>query len=148
MEVTGANSDLFRISPAVFERIPGLEVVAVVAVVATGIRRERNEEVDAAWTAAWAEIHERFPYPNAQGHPHVAAWRVAMRAAGAPHKEFPTSIESLVRRALKSAEPLRIDPLVDFYNTLSLRHVAPAGGYDLDALDGPLELLVTHSGEP
>jgi DNA/RNA-binding domain of Phe-tRNA-synthetase-like protein len=69
-----------------------------------------------------------------------------MRGIGAPHKEFPTSVESLVRRALKQPEPFRIHPVVDFYNALSLAHVVPAGAFDLDAVSG-VELRLTRAGD-
>lgn len=70
-----------------------------------------------------------------------------MKGAGASHKEFPTSVEALVRRALKSPLPVRINPLVDFYNSVCLELVVPAGGYDLDALASPLELRLSRPGD-
>ncbi len=36
---------------------------------------------------------------------------------------------------------------MDFYNAVSLRHVVPAGGFDLDALEGPLQLRLTRDGD-
>jgi DNA/RNA-binding domain of Phe-tRNA-synthetase-like protein len=63
----------------------------------------------------------------------------------------PSSVEALLRRALKSrdngGEPFRINPLVGWYNTLSLRHLVPAGGFDLAAIGGPLELRLTQAGD-
>ena len=50
-------------------------------------------------------------------------------------KRFPISIEAMLRRALKGGA-FRINPLVDLYNALSLRHICPAGAVDLDAV-GP-----------
>jgi DNA/RNA-binding domain of Phe-tRNA-synthetase-like protein len=65
---------------------------------------------------------------------------------GVSAKEFPSSIEALLRRALKGAEPFHINPLVDFYNAISLRHTVPAGGFDLADLSG-LELRRTVPGD-
>jgi len=59
-------------------------------------------------------------------------------------RKFPSSIEALLRRALKGGEPPRINPLVDFYNAVSLRHVVPAGGFDLEEIDGTLEFSLTR----
>jgi DNA/RNA-binding domain of Phe-tRNA-synthetase-like protein len=133
------------IAPEVFARLPGMRVVVVVA---DGLSCSRPEEVDRAWSAAWARVHSDFGHDNPQSHPHIATWRVAMRGIGASHKEFPTSVEALVRRALKSPAPFRVNPVVDFYNSVSLQHVVPAGGYDLDALDrAGLELRVTRAGD-
>jgi DNA/RNA-binding domain of Phe-tRNA-synthetase-like protein len=66
---------------------------------------------------------------------------------GVSGKEFPSSIEALLRRAMRGGEPFRINPLVDLYNAVSLRHVVPAGGFDLDQLGGPLALRLTRAGD-
>jgi DNA/RNA-binding domain of Phe-tRNA-synthetase-like protein len=66
---------------------------------------------------------------------------------GVSSKAFPSSIEALLRRALKAGDPFSINALVDFYNTLSLRHVVPVGGFDLDQLHDPLELRLTREGD-
>ncbi|HXT20422.1 MAG TPA: phenylalanine--tRNA ligase beta subunit-related protein [Thermoanaerobaculia bacterium] len=137
-------SDLLAIAPEVFALIPGLRVVVVVA---DELTAARPQEADARWSAAWSRVHASFGFANPQSHPHVQAWRVSMKGAGASHKEYPTSVEALVRRALKSPQPFRINPYVDFYNSVSLEHVVPAGGYDLDSLPGPLELRLTRVGD-
>jgi DNA/RNA-binding domain of Phe-tRNA-synthetase-like protein len=52
-------------------------------------------------------------------HARILCWREAYRAFGAKPKDYPSSIENLLRRALKG-EPLRsINPLVDLYNVVS-----------------------------
>ena len=137
-------SPALTIAPEVFERLPGLRVVVVVA---EEIAPQLAEDVAARWSAAWARVHVDPGFPNPQSHPHVAAWRAAMKGIGAPHKEFPTSVESLVRRAMKSPAPFRVNPLVDFYNAVCLEHVVPAGGFDLDALPEPLALRLTRAGD-
>jgi DNA/RNA-binding domain of Phe-tRNA-synthetase-like protein len=137
-------NDLLAVAPEVFDVIPGLQVVVVVA---HDIAAPDLGGVDARWSAAWSRVHTSFGFPNPQSHPHVSAWRLAMKGAGAFHKEYPTSVEALVRRALKSPLPVRINPLVDFYNSVSLELVVPAGGYDLDALASPLELRLSRPGD-
>lgn len=132
------------IAPEVFARLPGLRVVVVVA---QDVETRRAEAVSARWRAAWRRIHQAFGHPNPQSHPQVAAWRAAMKAIGAPHKEYPTSVESLVRRALRAPEPFSVNPLVDFYNAVCLEHVVPAGGFDLDILGTPLTLRATRAGD-
>jgi DNA/RNA-binding domain of Phe-tRNA-synthetase-like protein len=56
-------------------------------------------------------------------------------------------VEALLRRALRGGEPFRINPLVDFYNTVSLRHLVPAGGFDLAGVGERLELRLTRAGD-
>jgi DNA/RNA-binding domain of Phe-tRNA-synthetase-like protein len=135
--------DMLTIDQEVFALIPGLRVVTVVAdaIVAPA------GNVAAHWNASWSRVHEHFGFPNPQSHPHIHAWRTAMRSAGASHKEFPTSVEALTRRALKSAEPFFVNPLVDFYNSVSLDFTVPAGGYDLEELVEPILLRVTRTGD-
>jgi DNA/RNA-binding domain of Phe-tRNA-synthetase-like protein len=78
-------------------------------------------------------------------HPHIAPWREAYRKFGAKPKDYPSSIENLVRRALKGQPLPRINTLVDIYNTISLRLLVPVGGEDLDTLAG--DLLLTVAGD-
>ena len=136
----------FVVSPEIFELYPGLRLPVAVA-----------DDVEAAadtagveklWRQAWEEAGHSAPtYGNAQSHPRVAAWRDAMAATGVSGRKFPSSVESLFRRAFKGGEPPRINPLVDFYNSVSLRHAVPAGGFDLAQLGDALELRLTRQGD-
>jgi DNA/RNA-binding domain of Phe-tRNA-synthetase-like protein len=49
-------------------------------------------------------------------------------------------------RSLRSRGVPSVNPLVDLYNAVSLRHLLPCGGEDLDAIQGNLRLTVA-SGE-
>jgi DNA/RNA-binding domain of Phe-tRNA-synthetase-like protein len=81
-------------------------------------------------------------------HPRVAPWRQAYRRFGADPKKHSSSIESLLRRTRKG-EPLpRVHPLVDLYNVVSLRHLVPVGGEDLDRVSGDLLLTKAGAQEP
>jgi DNA/RNA-binding domain of Phe-tRNA-synthetase-like protein len=81
-------------------------------------------------------------------HPRIHCWREAYRAFGAKPKDYPSSIENLARRALKG-DPLRsINPLVDLYNVVSLTHLLPVGGEDLDAIEGDVVLTRASASEP
>jgi DNA/RNA-binding domain of Phe-tRNA-synthetase-like protein len=135
----------FTIRPEVFERFPNMRVAVVVA---QGIDNQADKpQIEAEWREAWAGAAEAAVYGNAQSHPRVQPWRGRFRAMGVSGKEFPSSIEAVLKRALKGGEPFRINPLVDFYNAVSLRHYVPAGGFDLDEISGPLELRVTRPGD-
>ena len=54
--------------------------------------------------------------------------------------KYQSSIESLVRRALKGGFFPRVNPLVDLYNAISLEFLVPIGGHDLSPLDGNIVL--------
>jgi DNA/RNA-binding domain of Phe-tRNA-synthetase-like protein len=57
-----------------------------------------------------------------------------------------SSIEGLVR-SVQGGGPRSISPLVDLYNAVSLRHLLPCGGEDLDAIEGDLRLTLAAGGE-
>ena len=136
----------FSVEPDVFTRFPGMRLAVVVARdIDNGAERP---EVSLAWSEAWAAAASTLaPYGNAQSHPRVVAWRQRFQANGVSMRHFPTSIEALLRRAMKGGAPFRINPLVDFYNSVSLRHAVPVGGFDLDRVRGPLAVRLTRDGD-
>ncbi|GAB1477255.1 B3/4 domain-containing protein [Bacillota bacterium] len=136
----------FEIEKAVFEHFPGMRIVTAVArdIKPTAEKEKIADELQQAWQIAAAACEE---YGNAQSHPNIVPWGERMKAVGAPRKKFPSSIEALVRRAGKSDTPVSVSPLVDFYNSISLRHIVPAGGYDIDALKSDLRLRFSRSGD-
>lgn len=135
----------FAIDPEIFGRFPGIHIAVAVAY---GLDNMDNRpEVAARWREAWSSAAAGSLYDNAQSHPRVKPWRERFRAQGISGKEFPSSIEAMLRRALKGGEPFSINPLVDFYNAISLRQSVPAGGFDLGEIDGPLELRLTRPGD-
>ena len=135
----------FRVEPIIFQQYPGL--CLPVAVAQTIDNTGAHPAVAAAWHEAWASAGRASVNGNAQSHPRIQPWRERFRLLGVSGKEFPSSAEALLRRALKGNEPFRINPLVDFYNTISLRHSVPAGGFDLGQVDSPLELRLTRAGD-
>lgn len=137
------------VEPPVFARFPGLTIVAVSASNVDTTRA--NPAADALWDAAWQEVAaSAAALGNAQSHPRVAPWRTAFREMGLAPRDFRSSIENLMRRALRGGEPFRISPLVDSYNALSIRHAIPIGCFDARAIHGfgaPLHVRETHAGD-
>ena len=71
-------------------------------------------------------------------HPHLRLWREAYSAFGAKPSAYPCSAESLIQRVVKGGADAvpGINRLVDAYNSVSLAHLLPIGGEDLDQLTG------------
>jgi DNA/RNA-binding domain of Phe-tRNA-synthetase-like protein len=135
----------FCIESGIFDLFPGMRIVIAVAKGLKAVNTDMlADELSAAWQNAAAEA---VKYENPQSHPYVAPWGELMKAAGAPRKKFPCSIEALLRRAGKGGEPVRIGPLVDFYNAISLKHIVPAGGFDIDSLQYGLALRFSREGD-
>lgn len=80
--------------------------------------------------------------------PRIACWREAYRAFGASPKKSPSSIENLLRRVAKGEAVRSINPLVDLYNAVSLERFLPAGGEDLDQVQGDVRLCRAGEAEP
>src|SRR5712691_1987692 len=136
----------FLVHPEIFTRFPNMRLAVAMA---HGIDNQgKRPEIAARWQEVWAETARGAAiYGNAQSHPRVKPWRERFSAQGVSGKQFPSSIEAVLRRTLKGNTPFSINLLVDFYSTVSLQYIAPAGGFDLAQLHGPLELRLTGSGD-
>lgn len=134
----------FEIDSSVLELFPRVELALVVA---RGLDNGRESAAIAdslreAARAASAQLGEA----DVAAHAAVAPWRAAYARFGAKPSKFRSSIESLLRSARKG-EPRAISPLVDLYNAISLRHLLPCGGEDLDRVRGALRLMRAAGGE-
>ncbi|MBV7392020.1 hypothetical protein KUA55_15165 [Enterococcus sp. ALS3] len=76
----------------------------------------------------------------------IALWREAF-SQFKTKKGARSSIEALLKRASQGREFEPINPLVDIYNSISLEFAVPAGGEDLEAIDGDLILGKAQGGE-
>ena len=83
----------------------------------------------------------------ASRHPHVASWREMYRSFGTKAGDYRPSAEALARRALKESALPRINAAVDAYNAVSVRHLVPMGGFDLDRVRGDIRLRLSEGGE-
>ncbi|MEU7580992.1 phenylalanine--tRNA ligase beta subunit-related protein [Streptomyces sp. NPDC041068] len=73
--------------------------------------------------------------------PHMVAWRAAYTAFGAKPSRTRNSAEALAKRALADGGLPRINALVDLYNAISVAHLIPVGGEDLDLIKGGMRLV-------
>lgn len=78
-------------------------------------------------------------------HPRIIPWREAYRKFGAKPKDYPSSIENLLRRILKGEKVRHVNKLVDLYNVVSLKYLVPVGGEDLAMIKG--DVLLTFAGD-
>ncbi len=58
-----------------------------------------------------------------------------------------SSIEALLKRVNQNREFSPINPLVDIYNSISLKYAVPCGGEDLNSINGDLHLGKAKGGE-
>ncbi len=116
-------------------------------VVVRGIDNTRAADACAALLAdAVQDAAARIGEAEMATHPAIAPWREAYRAFGVKPAKFRSSIENLLRSAV-AGRLGSINPLVDLYNTVSLRHFLPCGGEDLHAIEGAIRLTRAEGGE-
>ncbi|MGV9880117.1 B3/B4 domain-containing protein [Streptomyces sp. NPDC003006] len=79
--------------------------------------------------------------------PHMVAWRAAYTAFGVKPSRTRNSAEALAKRALADGGLPRINTLVDLYNAISVAHLIPVGGEDLDRINGGMRLVRATGAE-
>ena len=133
---------IFSIDERLFEFFPGLKIGVLVC------RVDNTKYGEDILEPALARIREGFGFEKPQDHPNVRLWRQAFNKLGISAAKYQTSIESLVRRALKGGVFPRVNPLVDLYNAISLEFLVPMGGHDISPLDGNIFLGFADGSEP
>ena len=136
----------FSIQKELFDILPDLTIGMVAA------RDVDNthpfKEIDDLLAQAVEEVKKNFVGDKAQEHPRIKPWRTAFSKLGISGSKFPSSIESMARRILKGDPFPKINPLVDLYNSVSLRFLVPMGGHDLNTIAGNIHLRFAEGWEP
>ncbi len=141
-----AHHHRLRIDPEVERRFPSYSVLVVYAF---GLRNGPSDAASVAdLRAAEATARALFGDQKASTHPHIAAWRQVFGAFGSKPSKYLCSVEALLTRTLKGQDLPEINQIVDHYNAVSVRHVLPLGGEDLDRLGSDLVLAVAAGTEP
>ena len=124
------------VAPEVLELRPDYRVLVMTAEgLEPGPPDQASEDLLAAAEArARTALDGRAP----EDVPEVADWRDAYRAFGAKPQRTRPSVEALLRR-LDGGLP-RIDRITDAYNAVSVAHLVPVGGEDLDRYQGAARL--------
>lgn len=133
----------FHINPAIFARYSGLHIGVVIAKGITNT--SMPADVLAKLREEEARIQQAYSTETLSQQPKIEVWRKAYQSFGAKPKEHRSSVENLYRLVLQGVQLRHINALVDIYNLISLKHMLPLGGEDLDKMDG--DLLLTFAGE-
>lgn len=134
------------VSDEVRALVPGFTHLAVEA---HGLVNGPSDEASSALLDdATRRLAERLAGQAPDKDPHIAAWRAAYTAFGAKPSRTRNSAEALAKRALADGGLPRINRLVDAYNAISVAHLIPAGGEDLDRIKGGMRLVRATGDEP
>ncbi|MBQ6686667.1 MAG: B3/4 domain-containing protein [Firmicutes bacterium] len=139
----------FVIEPKFWDLFPE---TAIGVVIAKGINNTEEENEDVR-----PDLIEMLEQANAEAKKFLTAevfseneviqvWRKAFQKFKTK-KGVRCSIEALLKRVEKGNEVGTINPLVDIYNTISLRYGLPCGGEDIDTFVGDLRLTITEGGD-
>lgn len=136
----------FSVSPKIFETFSS---VTIGALVFRGLSNaESSQEINSLLTAEESRIRSSYQKETFTEHDSIQVWRRAYAAFGVKPKDAKSSIENLYRIVLSGRDVRRISALVDIYNYISLKHMLPLGGEDLDAVSGNIELRFAGTNEP
>ncbi|MEU0601532.1 phenylalanine--tRNA ligase beta subunit-related protein [Streptomyces sp. NPDC006393] len=128
----------FRIAPAVADAFPDALIALVTA---TGLRgREPWPHTAAALEELERRLAEGSWRPADETDPRIEAWHTAYRSFGTNPRRIRPSVDALGRRLAKKGTLPRINPAVDSYNAVSVRHGLPAGAFDLDHVTGDVDI--------
>ena len=134
-----------RFIAEVFDRYP---LAHIGVLVAEGVEVARSDAgLEKVKAEALLAAEEKLGGGPATRHPFIASWREMYRSFGTRPGDYRPSAEALVRRALKTGGLPTINTAVDAYNAVSVRHLIPMGGFDLDRVAGDIRLRFSPGGE-
>ncbi|WP_155731500.1 B3/4 domain-containing protein [Streptobacillus moniliformis] len=107
---------------------------------------ESSKEIKEALMASNEEAKKYFIKDNFSENPVISVWREAYQKFKTK-KGVRSSIEALLKRVEKGNEVSSINPLVDIYNTISLKYGMPCGAEDSDTFKGILRLGITEGND-
>ena len=113
----------FIVDKTIFEKFPGVRLGVVV-----GIRVDntgRKQDITTLLQEWQEERGKEFAGVDLASHERIKPWREAYSKFGAKPSKYNSSIEALLRRVSQGDKLPQINPVVDLYNALSLKHLLP-----------------------
>ncbi|QDS35344.1 B3/4 domain-containing protein [Brevibacillus brevis] len=109
--------------------------------------RKDDEIYEKLLKEAEKDAHKFLTLEEFSSNPVISVWREAFQKFKTK-KGARCSIEALLKR-VKNGNPIgTINPLVDIYNSISLRYGLPCGGEDIDTFVGDIRLTQANGNEP
>lgn len=131
----------FRVSEDVFSLLPDVCFGVVVA------RDIREGDALRDLEEAIAHTAEKYAGKKAKEMEEIAPYREAFNSLGYNPNKFMPSIEALTGRILKQGSVPSILPVVDLYNSVSIKYLLPIGGHDMDTAAGDIEVRLARAGD-
>jgi len=134
-----------EVAPEVFAMFPGY--VRHVLVTRGADNSKESPELAGLLLEEQRRIRGDDTFGDLKDHPFIASWRDAFQAFGVNPNKCPPSIANLIKRVRSGKDLPYVNSLVAIFNVVSMRHVLPAGGDDLDAVKGDIRLTVARGNE-
>lgn len=96
--------------------------------------------------AAEGQVMTHLPGPDFSSNDVIRVWRDAF-SKFKTKKGVRSSVEALLKRVYNGGQIGNINPLVDIYNSVSLRYALPCGGEDMDTFVGDVRLTMATGNE-
>lgn len=135
----------FEISKEIFESFPRLSMAVIVV---RGIDNTKEDaDIISKIKQRSEQIRKELSKDKLSELDEISVWRKAYSSFGAKPKKYKASIEALLRRILDGEELPSINKLVDMYNYVSIKHLLPVGGDNLDKVEGNIMLKKSKGSE-
>jgi lysyl-tRNA synthetase class 2 len=134
-----------EIAGEVFDRFPGY--ARHVLVVKDADNTREDAELAGLLAEAQRRAREDASFADLKTHPFIASWREAFQAFGVNPNKCPPSVANLIKRVRGGKDLPYVNSLVAIFNVVSLNHVLPAGGDDLDSVRGGIRLAIAKGHE-
>ena len=134
-----------EIAPEVFTMFPGY--VRHVLVVRGADNSANCPELSELLLEEQRRIREDNMFEELKEHPLIASWRDAFQSFGVNPNKCPPSIANLIKRVRSGKDLPYVNSLVAIFNVISMRHVLPAGGDNMDSVSGDIRLTLARGNE-
>jgi len=134
----------FKVNNQIFEKFPGLRI-AIIKV--SDLDNSKEIDISELVNTQNEYIRNNFQTSTLSENPKINCWRKAYSSFGAKPKKYKCSVEALLRRILSGENLPDINPIVNLYNYISVKHLIPVGGDDLDKVEGDMELTIADGNE-
>ncbi|MGE5371158.1 MAG: B3/4 domain-containing protein [Solirubrobacterales bacterium] len=135
----------FVVDPRIFEMMP--EACFYVLAARNVLLDQPNDFTDRLMAFEVRRMSLRFDGIPVKEHPAIVPYREAFSALNINPNKYPSSIEALTTRVLKSGSMPRVNAVVDLVNAISLRYLVPMGAHDLDQLRDDLMVRPAAVGD-
>ncbi|MFI9510850.1 B3/4 domain-containing protein [Nocardia sp. NPDC052566] len=140
----------FGHSGDIWSKFPGLGAVAL-----TGRLRADFEGAHEDRVRLTGDAQQRLTGAAESEFPEIQAWRAAFGSMGLKPTKYRCAAEALLRRLRIQGDMPQVNPLVDYYNAVSVAAAVPIAVFDLDKVSGSLlvdfsagdETYLAFSGE-